>query len=136
MSEENKNIYSRLLKEYFQDGDEAVIDALYADNHVNQFVGVNGAEAWKKFMVPFQVGLPDLQFTLHFQMADGDKVMNCWTGNATHTGDFMGIAATGKKVSFNGMSVARIENGKVVEEWTVLDMFSLMQQLGAIPSMG
>ena len=69
-------------------------------------------------------------------MADEDKVLNCWTAYATHSGDLMGIPATGKNVSFNGMSVGRIEDGKVVEEWTLMDMFSLMQQLGMIPPMG
>ena len=136
MSEENKTIYLRTLKEYFEGGDEAVLEALYADNHVNHFVGVKGAEEWKQFMVPFRVGFSDLHFAVHFQMADEDKVLNCWTAHATHTGDLMGIPATGKKVSFNGMSAARIEDGKVVEEWSSLDMFSLMQQLGAIPPMG
>ena len=69
-------------------------------------------------------------------MADEDRVLNCWTANATHSGDLMGIPVTGKNVSFNGMSVGRIEDGKVVEEWTLMDMFSLMQQLRVIPPMG
>ena len=53
MSKQNKTIYLRTLKEYFEGGDEAVLEALYADTHVNHFVGVNGAEAWKQFMAPF-----------------------------------------------------------------------------------
>jgi steroid delta-isomerase-like uncharacterized protein len=136
MSEENKAIYLRGLKEYFEGGDEAVLEALYPDNHVNHFLGVNGAEAWKQFNVPFREGFTGLHFTVHFQMADEDKVLNCWTAQATHSGDLMGIPASGKEVSFNGMSVGRIEDGKVVEEWTVLDMFGLLQQLGAIPPVG
>ncbi len=136
MSEQNKAIYLRILEEYFAGDDEAILRASYADNHVNHFLGISGAEAWIQFMAPFRMGLSDIHFTVHFQMADGDKVLNCWTANAAHTGDLMGIPATGKRVSFNGMSTARIEDGKVVEEWTMLDMLSLMQQLGAIPPMG
>ena len=108
--------------------------AYYADNHVNHAVGVNGAPAWKQFMIPVQAAFPDRHFTVHFQMVDGDKVLNCWTAHATHTGDFMGIPASGKQVAYNGMSVGRFENGTVVEEWTVLVMFAMTQQLGAIPS--
>ena len=46
MSTDNKTIYLRLLNEYFSGGNEAVLDATYDENHVNHFVGVNGAQAW------------------------------------------------------------------------------------------
>jgi steroid delta-isomerase-like uncharacterized protein len=136
MSEENKAIYLRILKDFFEGGDAAVIDELYDDKHVNHFMGINGAEAWKQFMVPWRTAYPDVHFELHFQMADGDKVLNSWTAHGTHTGELMGIPATGKKTSFSGISIARIKDGKVIEEWSVMDMFSLMQQLGVIPAMG
>ena len=83
----------------------------------------------EQFLIPFQAAFPDLHFTVHFQMAESDKVLNCWTAHATHRGDFMGIPATGRQVAYNGMSVGRLEGGQVVEEWTLLDMFGLMQQL-------
>ena len=134
MSTDNKQTYLRLLNEYFAGGNEAVLDATYAGNHVNHFVGVNGAPAWKAFVAPFRVAFPDMHFTVHFQMEDGDKVVNCWTAHATHRGDFMGIPATGREVAYNGISIARFEEGKVVEEWTVMDMLALMQQLGAVPA--
>ena len=95
-------------------GNEAVLDATYAENHVNHFVGVNGAQAWKQFMIPFQAAFPDLHFTVHFQMGEGNKVLNCWTAHATHRGDFMGIPATGRQVAYNGLSVGRLEGGQVV----------------------
>ncbi len=133
MTTDNKAIYLRLLNEYFGAGDESVLDETYAANHVNHFVGVNGAEAWKKFRAPFAAAFPDQHFTVHFQMVDGDKVLNCWTAHATHSGDFMGMPATGKQIEYNGMSVGRFEDGKVVEEWTVMDMFALMQQIGEVP---
>ena len=136
MSADNKTIYLRILNEFFSGGNEAVLDEFYAENHVNHSVGVNGAEAWKQYMIPFQAAFPDLHFTAHFQMVEGDQVLNCWTAHATHTGDFMGIPATGKQVAYNGMSVGRFEGGKVVEEWTVMDMFTLLQQLGAMPASG
>jgi predicted ester cyclase len=136
MSTDNKAIYLRILNEYFGADNEAVLDAFYAENHVNHFVGVNGAQAWKQFMVPMRAAFPDLHFTVYFQMAEGDKVMNCWTAHATHAGNFMDVPPTGKQVAYNGISAARMEGGKVVEEWTVMDMVSLMQQVGVIPSSG
>lgn len=136
MSAENKAIYRRILKEYFEEGNEAVADELYPPNHVNYTMNIRGPEEWKQFMVPFRIALPDLHFSLEDQLAEGDKVMNRWTAHGTHKGEFMGIPPTGREVTVVGMSVARIVDGKIVEEWSLIDMFSLLQQLGVIPPMG
>ena len=58
MATDNKTIYMRILNEYFSGGNEAVLDEFYADNHVNHSVGVNGAQAWKQYMIPFQAAFP------------------------------------------------------------------------------
>ena len=134
--EEIKAVYRRVLKEYFEEGNEAVADELYPANHVNHTMNIHGPEEWKQFVAPWRPAFPDLRFEIEFQVAEGDMVMNHWMAHATHTGDFMGIPATGKKVSFAGMSVGRIVDGKIVEEWSLMDTFGLMQQLGAIPSPG
>jgi predicted ester cyclase len=52
----------------------------------------------------------------------------------THTGDFFGIPATGKRVEFTGMYMVRIAGGQIVEHWGEEDGVSLLQQLGVIPS--
>ncbi len=62
--------------------------------------------------------------------AEGDRVAIRWTATATHTGELMGIPATGKSVSMNGIMIDRWVNGKVAEHWEQLDMMGLMQQLG------
>jgi predicted ester cyclase len=132
MSQENKLIYQRLFDEYWAGDDENVLEALVAENHINHTLGVNGPAGYKEFMKPFREGLPDFHFITHFQLGDGDYVISVWTGVATHTGPFMGVPATFKEVSFSGACIARLENGKVVEEWSYPDMFSLMTQIGAI----
>lgn len=67
-------------------------------------------------------------------IAEGDKVMIRTTITGTHTGEYWGIAPTGKQISITEMACVRIKDGKIVEEWGVPDMFNLMQQIGAIPS--
>lgn len=69
-------------------------------------------------------------------IAEGDKVVDRWTMRATHTGPFMNMPPTGKQVTFTGMDIARVENGKIVEYWHQQDGLGLLQQLGVIPSMG
>lgn len=52
----------------------------------------------------------------------------------THKGEFMGVSATDRRVTFTGMYIARIEDEKIVEHWSEEDGMSLMQQLGVLPS--
>jgi predicted ester cyclase len=59
-----------------------------------------------------------------------------WRSLATHQGNYMDIPPTGNRIEFTGMSVYRIEEGKIAESWTVEDQFGLMQQIGAIPKPG
>jgi predicted ester cyclase len=63
-------------------------------------------------------------------------VVNRTTFSGTHQGEFQGIAPTGKRITITSISVSRITNGKVVEDWTVLDMLGMLQQLGVVPTPG
>ena len=79
---------------------------------------------------------PDLQFTIEDMIAEGDKVITRGVFTGTHTGDFMGIPATGRKVSIKYLDIWRLENGKAKENWVQMDLLGLMQQLGVIPAPG
>ena len=63
---------------------------------------------------------------------DGDKVVARWTCCGTHQGVFRGQAPTGKRVTFTGMTISRLAQGKIVEQWTEEDGVSLYQQLGLL----
>jgi predicted ester cyclase len=73
---------------------------------------------------------PDLQIEIEDLIAEGDKVVGRVTARGTHQGAFMGIAPTGKPVSFNAIDVVRIAGGKIVERWSQADNLALLQQLG------
>jgi steroid delta-isomerase-like uncharacterized protein len=64
----------------------------------------------------------------------GDRVVARWVGNGTHSGELMGIAPTGKSLSVDAISIFRVADGKLTEEWTVWDTLGLLQQIGAVPS--
>jgi predicted ester cyclase len=68
-----------------------------------------------------------MHLTNEIVIAEGDKVAMCWQGKSVHQGEFMGVAPTSKQVMMTGNSIARIEGGKIVEEWTEMDTFGLMQ---------
>jgi predicted ester cyclase len=66
-------------------------------------------------------------------VAEGDKVAVSINVTGTYKGEFQGIPATGKQVSFTAMDILTTIDGKITEEWATADMMGLMQQIGAIP---
>jgi predicted ester cyclase len=96
----------------------------------------SGSEGFKALVAVTRGALPGLKVTIDFTIAEGDVVANRWTLRATHTGELMGIAATGKQVESSGMSAARIAGSKVVELWNESDQLVMMQQLGVVPPPG
>ena len=63
----------------------------------------------------------------------GDRVVARWTGSGTHRGELMGIEPTGRPISVDAISIFRVTDGKIAEEWTVWDALGLLQQVGAMP---
>jgi steroid delta-isomerase-like uncharacterized protein len=94
------------------------------------------AEAAKQEAADFRRGFPDVISTIEDLIAEGDKVVARWRSHATHRGDYMGTPPSGKEVQFTGISVYRIEGGKIAESWTVEDQLGLMRQIGAIREPG
>jgi steroid delta-isomerase-like uncharacterized protein len=85
-------------------------------------------------VIPFLTAFPDWHGTVDDIIAEGDTVVNRWTGHGTHLVELMGIPATGKPVTLTGITIFRVAGDKIVEEWTEMNQMSLMQQLGVIPS--
>lgn len=80
-----------------------------------------------------QQAFSDLKPTIEDLIAEGDKVVLRLTLRGRHTGEFAGIAPTGKQVEFTTVAILRIINNKIVEEWRTSDQWTLYQQLGASP---
>ncbi|MDR3575260.1 MAG: ester cyclase [Anaerolineaceae bacterium] len=80
------------------------------------------------------VAFPDVHFTIHLELAEGNLVATHWSYIATNTGPFLGRPATGKQVTDTGTDIFRIKNGKITEMWVVQDSLGLLQQLGVLPA--
>jgi predicted ester cyclase len=93
-------------------------------------------DQFRDFCAMWMRGFPDFQFTIEGIIQDGERAawIEHWTG--THTGEFMGIAPTGKRIMLESLGYGILRNGKAVEHWTAIDSLALMQQLGVIPAMG
>jgi predicted ester cyclase len=141
MSEANKAIVRRMIDEILNgQGNLDVADELFAPEYVGHNPAspqdTRGPEGVKGFASMFRSAFPDVHFSVEDQVAEGDKVVTRWRGSGTHRGDLFGIAPTGNRASFVGITINRIEGGKVAEEWQIFDALGMMQQLGAIPSPG
>src|SRR5688572_24008858 len=87
------------------------------------------AEAARQEASDFRRGFPDVVSTIEDLVAEGDRVAARWSARATHQGEYVGLPPTGKEVEFTGISVYRIEGGKIAESWTVEDDLGLMRQI-------
>jgi len=92
-----------------------------------------GLDVVKQWLTTFAAAFPDGHITIEDMVAEEDRVVARITFNGTHQAEIEGIPATGKKVSMPGITIFRLDNGKIAEGWLLNDNLSLMQQLGAIP---
>ena len=76
------------------------------------------------------------QFTLELLIAEGDKVAVLWTARGTQVGEFMGLPATGKSYTIQGVDIHQVRDGRMAEHWDVVDMYGFLIQLGALPAPG
>lgn len=88
----------------------------------------------RMMIASFRAAFSDIVSTVEEQIGEGDRVAWRWLFQGTHTGELMGIPATGSRVTFAGVSIDRFEGGRSVERRDYADMLGLLQQLGAAPS--
>lgn len=129
------------LENRFSDGvvanhDPALLNDLLADDFVSHHFpapGKNNKTVFIEGMKGLFAGFPDIKVTRVEQHEMGDKVYTYAFWEGTQTGAFMGIPPTGKKVHVEYMDIWRAKDGKIVENWVVMDIMGLMIQLGVVP---
>jgi steroid delta-isomerase-like uncharacterized protein len=97
-------------------------------------VEATGAQALKEVFARLHRVFPDLHITVEDLIAEGDKVVGRNLVTGTHQGDYMGVPPTGRSVAYDEIFIFRFSNGRIAETWGVVDVFSQMKQLGAIPA--
>lgn len=100
--------------------------------HANpDIVGIDSARA---YYANYLTGFSDITFTIKDVFGQGDKLVKHWNFKGTHTGVFFGIPATGKKVDIDGVTLVRMQDGRIAEERDFVDNLDLMTQLGQLPA--
>jgi steroid delta-isomerase-like uncharacterized protein len=138
VSDQNKALVSSFYEAWNSgnlDAFDEILSSEYQDHDAqNPNAGTRGPEGAKATAAGYRAAYPDSHFAIDALLADGDYVIARWTATGTHDGELMGIPPTGKAVSVSGITIDRVENGKVVEGWTNWDTIGMMQQLGVIPA--
>lgn len=137
--DENKALARQSLEMWASDSDdrpEDVFAATYANHQESDIRGgvqTRDLASWKDVVQKHHTGFPDLTVRLDTQIAEGDRVATRWEFSGHHTGAFMGVAPTGKVVTWTGVQIDRIEDGKIVESWVDWDKYRLLKGIGLIP---
>ncbi len=124
-AEENKALVRREQQELWNHtGNLDAAEQLYAAEQ---------AEAARQEAADYRRGFPDVANTIEDLIAEGDKVVARWRSRGTHQGEYMDIPPTGKEVEVTGITLYRIQGGKIAEAWNVEDKIGLLRQIGAFP---
>ncbi len=134
MSAEVSKALARRSWETVDDPDR--LDEVYAHDVVwhNPEGDVRGIEEARQFVAMYKTAFPDMSATVEDMIAEGDKVVTRVRLRGTHQGEVEEFGpATGRQAEVEGLTLHRIEGGKIVEEWNSYDNLSILQQLGLVP---
>lgn len=122
---ENKELVRRYFDERWNHGSVDVCDELLSSSM--------DIEEAKEFVRAQHAALGNVHLTILDLLAEGDQVAIHWRIDGTHKDDFLGVAATGKPVIFQGIALLRVTDGKIADDIAYWDKLSILQQLGAAP---
>jgi steroid delta-isomerase-like uncharacterized protein len=131
MTELEQDIARQWFEEVWNKGRrEAIAEFLSPDALLHEGgADVVGPEGFYPFFDRLSTALSEIHVGVEDSIADGDKVCVRWSFTAKHTGDGLGIAATGVPIHITGITIMRIAGGKMVEGWQNWDMLGLMEQI-------
>jgi hypothetical protein len=124
MSEANKAVIRRLVAEVLNGGRLELIDQLYTPDL---------APAASDWIGPFRASFPDVHMEIVELVAEGDKVVGRFTCSATHLGEWLGHAPTGRRFErVDEVAIFRLRDGRIAHAWSLEDSLSRLRQLGLV----
>jgi steroid delta-isomerase-like uncharacterized protein len=133
LQEQNKATAKRAFEEILSRGRYELAEQLYAKDFVNHGLHSNASlEEDQTALKGWHAAFPDVVIVPEKLIAEDDLVTIYWTARGTNTGTGNGVPATGKKAELAGITIWRIIDGKIKEEWSAFDQLSMMRQLGLL----
>lgn len=139
MTDSIKSLTRRYYEEVVSTGDVSRVEEFIALAYEEVFDGKRypaGIEGVKAHILGVRKTYPDLAVTVDRQIVEGEWVASCITAAGTHMGEWMGIKPTGKKVSFSGVNMDRVVDGKIVEHGGAANMLGPLLEIGAVRVVG
>lgn len=139
--EDNKRLISRWIEEFWNERKLELADTFFDENcHTHQLRSGSapvseprGPAAIKAHAADWLSAFPDLRFTIEQMFAAGDRVFSQLTVDGTQAGQWLGIPPTGRRVNIRMMTIHRIQSGRIIEDWVLVESLGLFQQLGVLP---
>ena len=131
---ENKALVRRYYEEMWDRWDFALADELLTEGLTfrgSLGVTVRGRVGFTEYMEAVRRAFPDFHNRVEELVAEGDKVVARLTYTGTHRGELFGIRPTGRSVTYAGVAIFRITEGRISEGWVLGDIRGLIEQLGA-----
>ena len=137
VTDDNVKSYAHTWDEIVNKGNLKLFDSDFSPNVVydNVTTHLQGIDDVKKYFGEYVTGFSNREFKVLEIYGEGDHVIKRWSFTGTHTGDFAGIKATGKRITVEGVTIAKMKMGKIIAERDYADDLGLMQKLGVIPAM-
>lgn len=136
MSEENKELVRRWFEEVWNQGRAEAIEEMFDENGIAYGLSddpahpITGPQNFRPFHTTFREAFPNMIVVIEDLVAEGDRVAARCSVRGKHEGDFRGRAATQSPVEFTGMTIVRIDKGKIVEAWNNFDFMTMYKQVG------
>jgi len=134
---DNKGVIMTFIEEVINQGRLERTDDLVVEDFVelDPLPGqAQGREGLKEVIGQIRSAFPDIRWTVDEMVAEGDKVFSRFTWSGTHEGAFLGVPATGRRITVKGMVIDRLVSGKMADSRILMDTLGMMQQLGAAPA--
>jgi predicted ester cyclase len=132
-ADRNRDLLQALFDRVINAHDLAPVEQLYSPDYLQHNPAVpQGVSGLKLFLELLFTAFPDIRGNIVLSVSEADRVMALieWTG--THTGPFIGIEPTGRKVEFRSAEIFRIENARFAEHWDVVDNVEMQLTLGML----
>jgi steroid delta-isomerase-like uncharacterized protein len=137
-----KQLINRFVEELWTERRLDVADAIFDKDCVTHQLHSGGPvdavprgpRAIKEHVAGWIASFPDLRFSIEQMLSEGDRVVMQLLMEGTHQGAWLGIPASGKKLQIRMFTVHRVLQGKIVEDWVLVESLGFFQQLGVVPN--
>ena len=136
MLEQNKALIRRLYAEVVNGRKDELIDEMIAEDFDDHAARDKGREHFKTLYHVMIRIFPDIQASLQDLIAEGDEVVARVEFTATQADSFRGFPATNRQITYSGMDIFRIKDGKLTERWAQRDFLGMLERLGHISRTG